>query len=418
MLTPRKSGKKTVLPKPKRIYLRPISVPHQPGVLVPGRGQLRRVPFQKERALGRLEIRELPDGSIEIPHFEFDSRRNELVKRGKSVFPTINDALRSMGWHIPQSVREETGRMHRLYNQLREFHGITAEHWNRMNESQRKLLMRKVTLALRHLSENPALLRSKTKIKARDRIVRATELLKKGNQMAALLSLSGAANDALQRFNELIGQRPFLSRRERSLREFKTGRERVVFVGLRQLVGEFGKIGRLSGMSNADRIHFFKTIDAWKRYFGAPQRAKIQNFRLASEQLANAISQAQNGRFSEAKDFLRQSTRLIALEISKTGDLYGDMIQLVGQSKDKAWTKQIMKQQAQLVAENLEYWTQQGFPKGFGDRHAFFTEWAKVANSNGQKAIARRFIRARTAFNNQDIARCQNELEKIAEILS
>ncbi|GEM_PF-3606636 len=416
----RSKNPRAALPHAAQTYIRPVLVPHTPGRLIPGRGQLRRIPFQDPKSLQHLRITENPDGTVRVPRYEFNPDTRELERQGTgyAVFPDVNAALRAMGWHIPESVRAETKRMHRLYDALRGFHGITADHWNRLTPRQKNQLIEEIRKSIGFLAQNPELLRSKTKIKALDRISRASELLEQGNYPAALFSLSGAANDALQRFNELIGQRPFLSRRARSLERFKTRREEGIFTGLRAIVGEFGRIGRLSGLARAEQTRFFQTLSSWARYFGAPQRSKIPAFRNAAEHIKSASEFARAGRTARATEELRSASRLIALEISKTSDFYGDLITLVGQSKDAQWKKQILRQQAELVRDNLSYWSTSGFPEGFGDLHSFFDGWSRVAKDTGRTDIAQAFLRAKTDFNLGRISECEKKLGGIAKKLS
>jgi hypothetical protein len=419
------------LPQTHHRYLHPQIVPHIPGGSpVPPRNQIWHVTPKAAKSITKLQIRELPDGRFEIPRRHLNVLDATLDCEATQTYRDINAAMRSMGMHIPHQVRAETKRMHLLYNELRQYHGISNDHWNRMNSTQRAMLVRKIRTSIRHLAENPDLMRSELKQAAYDRLDRVADLFEQRNPTAAITTLGAASRDVLQRFNELLAQRVYLPRRERSIREMKTRREAAIFAGLRELAHEFGRAGRLSGSSAADQRRLNRTIANWQRYFEHPNRNKIGLFAGAANDLGKARALAGQGRYREMQEPLREANKKIALEISKTADLYGDLIAIVGQSRDADWKKQIMKNQAQLIAENIEFWTRRGFPEGFGDwpgRGApvrpqtvsdFFLNWARVAEGIKRKDIARAFIRARTAYNNRQSESCSKIMENLAEKLA
>ncbi|MDO8625103.1 MAG: hypothetical protein Q7R47_03395 [Candidatus Diapherotrites archaeon] len=401
-----------------RFLLRPQLVGHKPGqTVVPPRGKIWHPAPKREESLRYLDIHELPDGRVQIPRRHLSLDAKELVPDGKGfvVFRDFNAALRAMGSHIPKGVREETRRMHKLYNGLRQFHAVSLESWKTMSTRRRSQLIQQVRGSAVLLAKDPDLLRAETKVKAFERLDRAADLLAEGNSQAGITTLRAAADDSLQRFNELLAQRVYIPRREKSLREVKHSREERIFVGLDALLGQFDRLNRLSKMSKGDTARFFRTMGDWQRYFGSKRWEKIALFGSAARELSKATVAARSGDMTVARERLRAASRCIVEEVSKTADLYPDRIRLIRLSSDAEWKSRVMANQARLLFENLSYWAEKGFPRGFGQPSDFFSAWASFALSEGNKQAANAWMRARTGLALGNISAVERELEKLAQ---
>ncbi len=406
-------------PQKGPFQIRPQFVPHVPGQVVAGRGTVWHPTPKRERTLSRLDIVELPDGRIQVPSRHLSLEQQALVPRGQGfqIFRDPNAAIRAMGQHIPQGVKNETRRMHKLFNELRGFHSLTLEQWNQLPLSKRTQLINRIDSSVRLLAKELDQMQSEVKIQALDRIDRAVELLVAGNSQAGITTLRAAAMDVLQRYNELLSQRAYLPRREKSLRQHKHEREGRIFTGLDALLGEFDKFSRFSKLTPGDRVRFNQVVGNWSRYFGSPRWKGIKLFSQAGAHLSKAHSLIKSNDAPNAREEVRAACRDIVEEVSKSADLYPDRIRLIRLSENRPWKMRVMGNQANLVAENISLWNSRGFPEGFGKVPAFFDAWAQAALAEHAKDIAGLWIKAKTAFSLGNIGGCKRTLERIVRVL-
>jgi hypothetical protein len=275
----------------------------------------------------------------------------------KKPFKSLATAIRQQGHRI-NSVAASEKKLESLQSEISELHGKINDNWNSMSDAERGNALAEVANLRDRISPLDAGSASFSESMAKA-LSDLDEAVAEGNQPRLCAKLVQVHHDVTDRRGELRGQLANMPRWRGALTSEKRARD----------IEAFEHIDTVHGMIKAagegDAAERLKVAEGARSLARRLASANAKNLKAtARRRLEKAAELLEEGKVKEGRGKLREANRSIASHISNHSWLYTWRLGQIAKSKDAAgeqgrserFKKDIVKRQARLYSENLDYW--------------------------------------------------------------
>jgi hypothetical protein len=306
-----------------------------------------RAPVKDSRA---TKITFETDGKVTLPYHGEGPQAKTVRQIRLVTLPDPYSAIR-YSRHQFESIGAEARALDAIHRQVSGVHFEIEKNWRTFNEAQKKSV-RDFLMAMAGAVGNPKQLRSYHKLLLQKRLVNSAMLLEKGKDGAALLSLSGSANDIIARKNQLTDQRVFVRRRHSILQGEATAFQNRL---QKYLDDNFRRLDVLRKPS-VSKKELESLLGELMNDWGSLLKKREPELKEAAAFVVAARKNIREENFREAYAAVRQANRRVIDALGRQFLMTGRFLPVISNSSQSELRKRIFMQQLSMLSKNGIFW--------------------------------------------------------------